>query len=105
MIFVETPFFTEDLLAMLSDDEYREMQNDLLLKPTKGALIPCSGGFRKLRWSQGHKGKRGGVRVIYFWDKPSEKLYLIYIYKKGVQEDMTQNQVKILKSLLKGLKT
>jgi len=105
MLFIETPIFTEDLLTMLSDDEYREIQKELLVTPTKGALIRGSGGFRKLRWNLESKGKRGGVRIIYFWDKPSEKLYLIFIYKKSVQEDLTQDQVKILKSLLKGVKS
>jgi len=102
MIFVETPIFTEDLLTLLSDDEYREMQNMLLLDPTKGVLIPGSGGFRKLRWQQGHKGKRGGTRIIYYWEKSAAKLYLIFIYKKSAQENLTQDQIRFLKSLVKG---
>jgi mRNA-degrading endonuclease RelE of RelBE toxin-antitoxin system len=105
MIFVEIPIFTEDLLTLLSDEEYRKIQNELLLRPAKGTIIQGSGGFRKLRWKQANKGKRGGVRIIYFWDKPSEKLYLIFIYKKSAQEDLTAEQVKVLKSLLKGVKT
>lgn len=105
MIFVEMPVFTEDLLTLLPDAEYREVQKELLLHPTKGTLIPGSGGFRKLRWKQASKGKRGGVRIIYFWDKPSEKLYLIFIYKKSAQEDLNQVQVKVLKSILKEVKT
>ncbi|MBF0501135.1 MAG: type II toxin-antitoxin system RelE/ParE family toxin [Candidatus Riflebacteria bacterium] len=103
MIFIEMTVFTEDLLALLSDDEYREMQRVLLLDPIKGALIKGSGGFRKLRWQQAHKGKRGGTRIIYYWEKYSEKLYLIFIYKKAAQENLTPEQVKLLKSLVKGI--
>lgn len=103
MIFIEIPIFTAELLTLLSDDEYREMQKVLLLEPTKGDLIRGSGGFRKMRWQQAHKGKRGGARVIYYWEKSSEKLYLIFIYKKSDQEDLTPDQVKFLKSLVKGI--
>lgn len=105
MIFVEIPVFTEDLLELLSDDEYKEMQKTLLLEPETGDLIQGSGGFRKMRWKQGGKGKRGGVRVIYFWEKSTQKLYLVFIYKKSIQEDLTQDQIKLLKSLVKGVTT
>jgi mRNA-degrading endonuclease RelE of RelBE toxin-antitoxin system len=105
MVFIEIPIFTEDLLKLLSDDEYKEMQKALLLEPEKGDLIQGSGGFRKIRWKQGGKGKRGGVRVIYYWEKSTQKLYLIFIYKKSVQEDLTQAQIKLLKSLVKGVIT
>lgn len=103
MVFIETPIFTEDLLKLLSDDEYKEMQKTLLYEPETGDLIQGSGGFRKIRWRQGGKGKRGGVRVIYYWEKSTEKLFLIFIYKKSVQEDLTQDQIKLLKSLVKGV--
>jgi len=99
MVFIEIPIFTEDLLKLLSDDEYKEMQKALLLEPEKGDLIQGSGGFRKIRW------KQGGVRVIYYWEKSTQKLYLIFIYKKSVQEDLTQAQIKLLKSLVKGVIT
>ncbi len=105
MVFIETPVFTEDLLELLSDDEYKEMQKTLLLEPETGDLIQGSGGFRKMRWKQGGKGKRGGVRVIYYWEKSTQKLYLVFIYKKSVQEDLTQDQIKLLKSLVKGVIT
>ena len=105
MVFIEIPIFTEDLLKLLSDDEYKEMQKALLLEPEKGDLIQGSGGFRKIRWKQGGKGKRGGVRVIYYWEQSTQKLYLIFIYKKSVQEDLTQDQIKLLKSLVKGVTT
>ena len=105
MVFIEIPIFTEDLLELLSDDEYKEMQKTLLLEPETGDLIQGSGGFRQKRWEKGGKERRGGVRVIYYWEKSTQKLYLIFIYKKSAQEDLTQDQIKLLKSLVKGVTT
>ena len=66
MIFIETPIFTEDLLKLLSEDEYAEFQEYLALYPTAGEVIQQTGDLRKIRWSAQGKGKRGGVRVIYY---------------------------------------
>jgi hypothetical protein len=60
MIFIETPIFTEDLLQLLSDDEYMEFQKYLAGNPLAGDVIQQTGGLRKIRWSVGGKGKRGG---------------------------------------------
>ncbi len=67
MIIIETPIFTKQLLSVLSDDEYRQFQQALLERPDAGMVIPGSGGLRKLRWGAEGRGKRGGVRVIYYW--------------------------------------
>lgn len=66
MIFIETPIFTEDLAGLLSDDGYGEFQQYLADNPEAGDVIPDTGGMRKIRWGANGKGKRGGVRVIYF---------------------------------------
>ena len=68
MRFLETPIFTKEVRSLLSDDEYRSLQLALLLRPEQGALIRGSGGLRKIRWGAGARGKRGAVRVVYFWD-------------------------------------
>jgi len=67
MRFVETPVFTAVVTALLSAEEYRELQLALLIRPEQGVLIRGSGGLRKLRWGVRGRGKRGGVRVIYYW--------------------------------------
>jgi mRNA-degrading endonuclease RelE of RelBE toxin-antitoxin system len=69
MEFVETPTFTRLVSALLSDDEYRVMQQTLVENPARGALIEQGGGIRKLRWGAQGRGKSGGVRVIYYWRK------------------------------------
>jgi len=66
MIIIETHIFTRKLKALLTDDEYRKLQNELVLRPDAGKIIPGSGGLRKLRWAGSGRGKRGGVRVIYY---------------------------------------
>lgn len=67
MRFVETPIFTAAIRLLLPDEEYRALQSALLLRPEQGAIIPGSGGLRKIRWTGRSHGKRGGIRVIYFW--------------------------------------
>jgi hypothetical protein len=64
--FVETKLFTRLVQEYLSDDEYSELQQALIVNPEAGAVVPGSGGIRKLRWGVAGRGKRGGIRVIYF---------------------------------------
>lgn len=69
MEFVEAPTFTAHLAEYLVDDEYRALQAFLAADPEAGDVIPGTGGFRKLRWADPArgKGKRGGLRVIYYY--------------------------------------
>lgn len=99
MIFIETPIFTEDVLALLSDEEYSEFQNYLATNPLAGDVIQQTGGLRKVRWSTQGKGKRGGVRVIYYHVTAGSQIRLILIYKKGIQDDLTAEQKKMLRQL------
>jgi hypothetical protein len=64
--FVETKLFTRLVQEYLSDDEYAQVQQALIADPEVGAVIPGSGGVRKMRWRVAGRGKRGGLRVIYF---------------------------------------
>jgi mRNA-degrading endonuclease RelE of RelBE toxin-antitoxin system len=101
MLFIETPIFTKLVTDLISDDEYRKLQLALVLRPEAGKIIPGSGGLRKIRWKSGGSGKRGGLRVIYFWDVPEDTIYMLLIYKKSKQEDLTPNQLKTLRNLVK----
>ena len=101
MLFIETPIFTKLVIDLISDDEYRKLQLALVLRPEAGKLISGSGGLRKIRWKSGGSGKRGGLRVIYFWDVPMDIIYMLLIYKKGKKEDLTPNQLKTLRNLVK----
>lgn len=68
MRFIETPIFTREALNLLEDEDYHALQLALLLRPEQGVVIPGAGGLRKFRWGIKRKGKRGGGRVIYYWD-------------------------------------
>jgi hypothetical protein len=67
MEIIETSSFTKRIQGALSDDEYGRLQQALISDPAAGTLIPGGGGLRKLRWATGGKGKRSGLRVIYYW--------------------------------------
>jgi hypothetical protein len=101
MRFIETPVFTRTIVALLDDEAYRFLQLALLQRPESGALIPKSGGLRKLRWPLAGRGKRGGLRVIYYWDAPSETFYMLYAFPKNEQEDLTAQQLRILARLVR----
>jgi hypothetical protein len=100
MRFVETPVFTERVTTALDDASYHQLQLALVLRPEQGALIKGSGGLRKLRWAGSGRGKRGGVRVIYFWHPADETFYMLYVYPKNERADLTPAQVKILRRLV-----
>ena len=68
MIFIETSIFTKELVKLLSDDEDRMLQHNLVIRPTAGSLIKGTGGLRKIRWKSSGKGKSGGLRIIYYYD-------------------------------------
>ncbi len=78
--------FTGLVRKSLDDDEYRALQLTLLLRPEQGPLIPGSGGLRKIRWGKEGRGKRGGLRVIYYWDKRE----LTVLHAFPVREERTR---------------
>jgi len=101
MELIETPIFTRRIARILSDNEYRNMQWALAINPELGSVIPGGGGLRKLRWRISGKGKRGGARIIYYVYVRDQKIYLIYPYKKSDQDDLTHDQLKMLREHVK----
>ncbi len=101
MLVVETPVFTRRICELLPDDEYRRLQLALVLRPEQGSLVPGGQGLRKLRWGQPGRGKRGGVRVLYYWDKEPATVHLLFVYGKSQQADLTQDQAKTLGRLIR----
>ena len=83
MIFIETSRFTELVKTHLSDDEYAAFQWLLLERPDAGSIVSGSGGVRKIRWGLRGRGKRGGIRVIYYWKKPDGEIWLLTLYAKN----------------------
>ena len=102
MEIIETPIFTKKITAVLSDEEYSELQWALIINPEAGAVIPKGEGLRKLRWASHGKGKRGSLRIIYYLYKEDETIYMLLPYEKSKQEDLTNEQVKVLSQYVKG---
>ena len=100
MKIIETSVFTKRLKVLLSNEDYRLLQNEIILNPGKGKIIRGSGGLRKIRWSISGKGKSGGVRIIYYWVKTKEIILMLLIYSKNEQDDLSIEQLKTLKSLV-----
>jgi hypothetical protein len=81
--FVETKLFTRLVRRYLSDDDYARLQQVLALNPEIGVVIPASGGVRKLRWGMKGKGKRGGIRVIYYARIADAQIWMLTLYAKN----------------------
>ena len=101
MEFLETPVFTEEVRGLLTGEEYRALQSALVLRPAQGSIIPGSGGLRRIRWKAKGKGKRAGVRVIYYWIVEESKIYMLMLYGKSTRTDLMPAQSKILAKLVK----
>ena len=99
---VETPVFTRRISTLLDDREYSKLQLLLALHPDAGAVVQRSGGIWKLRRGLPGRGKRGGLRIIYFRAVTEDVVYMLYVYDKADQEGLTPAQLKTLRSLLRG---
>jgi mRNA-degrading endonuclease RelE of RelBE toxin-antitoxin system len=99
MIFVESPIFTEELKRLLADDDYAALQEYLSLRPEAGDLIKDSGGLRKVRWKTQGRGKRGGVRVIYYYVFARAQIRMLMIYRKGLKDDLSPKERLVLRRL------
>ena len=100
MKFIETSIFTKQVKSLLKKEEYRQLQNQILVNPEIGKLIPHSSGLRKMRFAKKSKGKRGGLRVIYYCLTEKNSILMLMLYSKSVKEDLTSKQLKILKSVV-----
>ena len=95
--FVETKLFTRLVQEYLSDDEYSLLQQALLANPQAGAVIPGSGGIRKLRWRLAGRGKRGGIRVVYFLRTAKGQIWMPTLYPKNIAENIPAHVLKQIK--------
>ena len=100
MEFIEAPAFTRHLSDYLNDDDYRNLQAKLGANPDLGDLMPGTGGFRKVRWADARRGKgrRGGLRIIYYHFKSDSQIWLMTLYNKGEAPDLTAKEKKALKA-------
>ena len=96
MRFVETPVFTHVIQRHFDDEQYRQLQIALMLRPEQGPVIQGSGGLRKVRWATSGTGKRGGLRIIYYWAPSHDTCLMVYVFAKNEQGDLTRQQLQLL---------
>ena len=102
-LFVELPAFAKYRADYLDDEGFRGLQQSLLKNPEAGDVIEGTGGLRKLRHGDQRrgKGKRGGLRVIYYWWDGGRQFWLFTLYDKDEMENLSANEKKVLKGMLK----
>jgi len=102
-VFVELPAFERYRADYLDDDGFDGLRNALMSNPTAGDLIQGAGGLRKVRCGDRRrgKGKRGGLRVIYYWWESGAQFWLFTLYGKDEMDDLSPGERKILKERLK----
>ena len=97
MVIVETRVFTKKVETLLTDDDYRCLQDELVSRPDAGKIIPGSGGLRKLRWAGSGRGKRGGVRVIYYVLPHRGILLMLLMYSKKESRHKSSRPCSVIK--------
>jgi hypothetical protein len=102
MEFIEAPAFTRHLREYLGDDRYGALQDALAANPQQGDVMPGTGGFRKIRWADPRRGKgrRGGLRIVYFYFESEQQIWLMTLYGKDEAADLTAKEKKTLKAAL-----
>lgn len=101
MILIETTVFTRQISKLLKSESYREFQLWLADEPGRGALIPGTGRLRKIRWEGSGGGKQGGTRIIYYWARDREIILLLVAYAKNEKDDLSKDQLRVLRRLVK----
>lgn len=100
MVFRESKSFTRRVDELLAEEDFRLLQVSLLLRPEHGQVIPGGGGLRKMRWALPGRGKSGGARVIYYYFVAAQVIYLLAIYPKNEQTNLSRDQLKTLRQLV-----
>jgi hypothetical protein len=102
MEFLEAPAFTRHVSEYLDAEQYRELQNELAGNPELGDLMPGTGGFRKIRWADPRRGKgrRGGLRIVYYYFLSDQQIWLMTLYDKDEAADLTPKEKKALQGAI-----
>jgi hypothetical protein len=102
-LFIELPAFARHRLDYMDDEAFRTLQITLMRSPVAGDMIEGAGGLRKLRFTDASrgKGKRGGLRIIYFWWEAGKQFWLFTLYNKDEMHDLSAKDKKVLKEMIR----
>ena len=100
---VELPEYMRHAKRLLSENDGQELIDYLAEHPEAGIIMPGTGGIRKLRWARTGMGKRGGVRIIYYYHNEQIPIYLLTLYSKGVKDDLTSSERRALREFVQTL--
>jgi hypothetical protein len=102
-LFVELPAFSRHRSDYMNDEAFRALQTTLMRSPNAGDMIEGTGGLRKLRFADASrgKGKRGGLRIIYFWWEAGKQFWLFTLYDKDEMSDLSTKDKKALKEMIR----
>lgn len=101
---IATKRYERDAKRLLTEQERAALRDAIASNPEVYPVVRGTGGVRKARWSRQGKGKRGGVRVIYYYWTPDDEAYLLHIYAKSEQSDMSAADQKAVKAFVEVLK-
>jgi mRNA-degrading endonuclease RelE of RelBE toxin-antitoxin system len=99
MIFYETDLFTARIIELIDDASYAALQAVLVADPEAGDLVPKTRGLRKIRWMGSGRGKRGGIRVIYYL-VCNDEIFMLYAYPKNRESDLSARHLQLLTELV-----
>ena len=99
-----TKIYERAIRKLLSDDSRREMEAAIVADPAAAPVMPGTGGIRKLRWAGSGRGKRGGIRTIYFHHAGPEAIYMLTAYAKAAREDLSPSEKRALARLVAAIK-
>jgi hypothetical protein len=100
----ETPLFLRQAADVWDEADHDAFVIFIASNPTAGDLIPETGGVRKVRWGRAGRGKRGGVRIVYFYHDAGRPLYLLMVYAKARREDLSPDEKRVVRALAAALK-
>jgi len=102
VLFIETDVFSELSKEIWDDDEFGRFQAFLRRNPEAGKTVAGTGGMRKVRWAGSGRGKRGGARVIYYFERKRDQIWLFLIYLKARKDELTAREKATLRAVLEG---
>lgn len=103
MEFIESSGFSSVRENYLDDQQLNLLQLYLIDSPDAGKIVKGSGGVRKLRWGYGGQGKRGGLRIVYYWSVEKRQILLLTVYRKNEATDISKEAIKTMRKIVKSL--